>query len=142
MTKLLSKNDVIKVLNMNDTIEILEKAFEDLSNGNAIMPQRTPITAPDYNGLSLFMPAYLKGMGALGAKVVTVYKDNPSKFDLPTVLGTIIILDEKTGAPIALNGRRIFNRDAYRRSSRFSNKTFSKGRFKSACLVRKRAVWQ
>jgi len=102
MTKLLSKSDVIKILSMDDQINILEKAFEDLSNGNAVMPQRTPITAPDHNGLVLYMPAYLKGMGALGAKVVTVYKDNIPKYNLPTVLGTIILLDDKTGAPLAL----------------------------------------
>jgi ornithine cyclodeaminase/alanine dehydrogenase-like protein (mu-crystallin family) len=41
-------------------------------------------------------------MGALGAKVVTVYKNNPEKFNIATVLGTIILLDEKTGAPIAI----------------------------------------
>lgn len=102
MTKLLSKNDVMKVLNMNDTIDILEKAFTDLSEGKAVMPLRTPILTPDHNGLALFMPAYLKGIGALGAKVVTVYKDNMPKYNLPTIFGTIILLDEKTGAPIAL----------------------------------------
>jgi len=102
VTKLLSKNDVIKILNMKDTIEILEKAFHDLSTENAVMPQRTPITSPNHSGLALFMPAYLKGMGALGAKVVTVYKNNPEKYRMPTVLGTIILLEEKTGAPIAV----------------------------------------
>lgn len=102
MTKLLSRSDVTQVLNMNDTIEILEKAFSDLSNDKAIMPQRTPIAAPDLGGLALFMPAYLKGMGALGAKIVTVYKDNLVKYELPSILGTIILLDENTGAPIAL----------------------------------------
>lgn len=102
MTKLLSKNDVMKVLNMNDTIDILEKAFTDLSDGKAVMPLRTPILTPDHNGLALFMPAYLRGIGALGAKVVTVYKDNLPKYNLPTILGTIILLDEKTGAPIAI----------------------------------------
>ena len=102
MTRLLSRQDVEKVLTMSDVIDILEKAFKDYATGNAIMPQRTPIAASDHGGVALFMPAYLKGMGALGAKVVTVYKDNPSKFNLPTVLGTIILLDEKTGAPIAI----------------------------------------
>jgi ornithine cyclodeaminase/alanine dehydrogenase-like protein (mu-crystallin family) len=87
---------------MVDTIEIMEKAFTDLSNDKAVMPQRIPITAPDLGGLTLFMPAYLKGMGALGAKIVSVYKDNIAKYDLPTILGTIILLDEKTGAPMAL----------------------------------------
>ena len=102
MTKILSKQDVMKVLEMKDTIEILEKAFGDLATGQAVMPQRTPITAPDHGGLALFMPAYLKGMGALGAKIVTVYKDNPSKYEMATVLGTILLLDEKTGAPVAI----------------------------------------
>ena len=102
MTKLLSKNDVMKVLDMKDTIAILEKAFHDLATEKAVMPQRTPITSPDHSGLALFMPAYLKGMGALGTKVVTVYKNNPVKYDMPTVLGTIILLEEKTGAPIAV----------------------------------------
>lgn len=102
MPRLLSKNDVMKTLTMNDTIEILEKAFDDLANGKAVMPQRTPITSPDNNGLVLFMPAYLKGIGALGTKVVTVYKDNVPKYNLPTILGTIILLDEKTGAPISI----------------------------------------
>lgn len=102
MARLLSRQDVMQVLNMQDTIEILNQAFDDLAQGRAVMPQRTPITSPEYGGLALFMPAYLKGMGALGAKVVTVYKDNPAKYNMPTVLGTIILLDEKTGAPIAL----------------------------------------
>lgn len=102
MTRLLSRSDVMKVLDMADTLDILEAAFADLSNGAAVMPQRTPITSPDYGGLALFMPAYLKGMGALGAKVVTVYKENPAKYNLATVLGTIILLDEKTGATIAI----------------------------------------
>ncbi len=102
MTKLLSRNDVMKVLDMKDTIGILEKAFNDLATDKAVMPQRTPIASPDHGGIALFMPAYLKGMGALGAKIVTVYKDNPSKYQMATVLGTIILLDEKTGAPVAL----------------------------------------
>ena len=102
MTKLLSRNDVRQVLNMQDTIAILQQAFLDLAQDKAVLPQRTPIPAPEHNGLALFMPAYLKGMGALGAKVVTVYMDNPEKFQLPTVLGTIILLDEKTGAASAI----------------------------------------
>ncbi len=102
MTKLLSRSDVMEVLDMNDTITILESAFRDLATGNAVMPQRTPIAVSEHTGLALFMPAYLKGMGALGAKVVTVYKENPVKYDMATVLGTIILLDEKTGAPVAV----------------------------------------
>ena len=69
MTKLLSRKDVMQILNMTDTIEILEKAFADLSNEKAVMPQRTPVAAPDHGGVAYFMPAYLKGIGAIGAKM-------------------------------------------------------------------------
>lgn len=102
MTRLLSRSDVMQVLDMDSTISILEKAFRDFATGNADMPQRTPIRAPEHAGLALFMPAYLKGMGALGCKIVTVYPQNPGKYELPTVLGTLLLLDEKTGAPIAI----------------------------------------
>jgi alanine dehydrogenase len=102
MTRLLSRGDVAKVLGMQETIDILEMAFRDLASEKATMPQRTPIPAPEQGGVALFMPAYLKGLGALGAKIVTVYKDNPTKFDLPTVIGTISLLDEKNGNPLAI----------------------------------------
>ncbi len=102
MAILLSKDDVKKLLTMRETIDILQRAFGDLASDHAVMPQRTPISAAAHGGVALFMPAYLKGMGALGAKVVTVYKDNPAKFGMPTVLGTIILLDDTTGAPLAV----------------------------------------
>ena len=102
MALLLSKSDVAKLLDMPEVIDIMAKAFADLSNGDAELPQRTPIVVPKEEGLALFMPAYLKGMGALGAKIVTVFKNNPARYDMPNVMGTILMNDERTGKPIAL----------------------------------------
>ena len=102
MTLLLSKSDVQKVLDMKTTMDIVEKAFAELYLGSAMMPQRTPIKVPDHTGVALFMPAYIKNMGALGAKIVTVYKDNPKKHNMPTVMGTIALLDQKTGEPLSI----------------------------------------
>ncbi len=101
-TRLLSKSDIQGFLTMGVCMDAVEKAFADLANGEAVMPQRTPIPVPGHMGLALFMPAYIKSLGALGAKVVTVYKENMSKYDLPVVLGTIILLDEETGFPICI----------------------------------------
>lgn len=101
-TRLLSRKDIESFLTMRLCLEAVEKAFADLASGQATMPQRTPIFFPDHHGVALFMPAHIKSLGALGAKVVTVYKDNMPKHGLPTVLGTIILLDEATGFPIAL----------------------------------------
>ena len=102
MAILLNRQDVSELLTMADTIAILEKAFADYKNGKVVMPVRLGIAAPDYAGLALFMPCYLKGMGALGIKTVTVYKDNPSQYNLPTVMGTITLLDHTTGKTLAV----------------------------------------
>ena len=68
------------------------------------MPQRTVFIDPNVGGWIGFMPAYLKTSGALGVKAVTVYKNNPSAFNLPTTLGTILVQDQKTGQVLAVDG--------------------------------------
>jgi alanine dehydrogenase len=95
MTLILNKNDVASVLEMKDCMDAMETAFGELANGTAVLPLRTAIAPPD--GLSLYMPAYLKTMGALACKVVTVYKNNPAKYNLPTTIGKVLLQDPATG---------------------------------------------
>lgn len=95
MPLLLSREDVVKVLNMSDCMEAVEKAFAEMANGTAVLPLRINITPPD--GLALYMPAYLKEMGALACKVVTVYKDNPSQHNLPVTIGKVLLQDPDSG---------------------------------------------
>lgn len=95
MTLILSRGDVMKLLDMKDCIAVVEKAFAELSNGTAVLPLRTAIKPQ--GGLSLYMPAYLKEYGALACKVVTVYKDNPSNFNLPTTIGKVLLQNPDTG---------------------------------------------
>ena len=100
MTLILNRNDVISVLRMQDCMDVVEKAFAELANGTAVLPLRTGIKPPD--GISLYMPAYLKEMGALACKVVTVYKDNPSKYNMPTTIGKVLLQDINTGDVICI----------------------------------------
>jgi len=95
MTLLLSRDDVARVLTMPDCIDAVEQAFGELAAGTVDMPLRIGIHPP--GGVSLYMPAYLKGMGALACKVVTVFNDNPSRHKLPTTLGKILLQDPETG---------------------------------------------
>ena len=97
---ILSRNDVASVLSMKECMTSVEMAFRELSEGTAIMPLRTAITTPD--GLALYMPAYLKQMGALACKVVTVYKNNPAKHKLPTTIGKVLLQDPETGDVICI----------------------------------------
>jgi ornithine cyclodeaminase/alanine dehydrogenase len=85
---------------MADCMDVVEKAFAELANGTAVLPLRINITPPD--GLALYMPAYLKEMGALACKVVTVYKNNPAKHDLPTTIGKVLLQNPDTGEVICI----------------------------------------
>jgi alanine dehydrogenase len=100
MTLILNRNDVISVLQMQDCMDVVEKAFAEFANGTAVLPLRTGIKPPD--GVSLYMPAYLKEMGALACKVVTVYKDNPTKHNMPTTIGKVLLQDINTGDVVCI----------------------------------------
>lgn len=100
MVLILTREDVMKVLLMKDCIDVLEKAFTELSNGTAVLPLRIGIKPP--GGLSLYMPAYLEDMNALACKVVTVYKDNPNKHNMPTTIGKVLLQDSTTGDVVCI----------------------------------------
>jgi len=102
MALLLRREDVQQLLDISSTIEILERAFAELAAGTVTMPQRTALRVEQAAGVALFMPAFLPGMGALGAKVVTVFGRNPTEHSLPAVLGTILLLDPQTGEVVCI----------------------------------------
>jgi len=97
---LLTGDEVMRVLDMPDGMDAVEKAFAELASGTAIMPLRINLFTTD--GLALYMPAYLKRMGALACKVVTSYKNNPIKHSLPTILGKVLVQDPETGDVICI----------------------------------------
>lgn len=101
MALLLNRSDVQQVLTMGKAIDAVEAAFGELANETAEMPPRTVMIDPAVGGWIAYMPAYIKTSGSLGIKAVTVYKDNPAKFDLPTTIGTILVQDNKTGEVVA-----------------------------------------
>jgi len=102
MALLLTRADIQSFLTIKDAMEAVEEAFRQLALGTVDMPQRPVIRVPEHHGVVLFMPALIGGMGALGMKVVTVYPDNPQKYDLPTVLGLILLNDPATGKVVAI----------------------------------------
>ncbi|MBU0493448.1 MAG: ornithine cyclodeaminase family protein, partial [Chloroflexi bacterium] len=102
MALLLTRTDIQSFLTIKDAMEAVEEAFRQLALGTVDMPQRPVIRVPDHHGVVLFMPALIGGMGALGMKVVSVYPDNPKKYDKPTVLGLILLNDPATGEVVAI----------------------------------------
>ena len=97
MVRILTKDNVAQLLNMADALEYVEEAYKQLTLGNAFVPQRIAITDPA-PGLTLIMPGIIGGeMSALATKIVSVYKKNPEKYNMPTVLAKVMIQDINTG---------------------------------------------
>jgi len=103
MALLLTRKDVEALLPMSEAMAAVEEAFRQYALGNVTMPLRSTIRIPGYKGVNLGMPAYIGGeMDALGLKVVSVYGDNPARYNLPTVIATVLLNDPRSGALLAI----------------------------------------
>ncbi|HEV7255961.1 MAG TPA: ornithine cyclodeaminase family protein [Mesorhizobium sp.] len=100
---------VDRALRPEKLVEILRRAFRE----GAVQPLRHHHTIEHGRGAPttlLLMPAWTKPGGAnayAGVKIVTVSPDNGHK-NLPAVMGTYLLLDAETGAPLAaIDGPRL-----------------------------------
>ncbi len=92
----LSDQDIAKLLTMEEAIEAVEGAFAQLRRGKVVMPTRSTIMLPKYNGSISFMPSYLEESGAQATKIISIYPDNPKK-GLPTTAAWIVVNNPETG---------------------------------------------
>jgi len=91
-----SDGDIAKLLTMEETIDAVEQAFKEYAKGDVMMPPRSTIMVPKYNGSISFMPSYLTGLDAQATKIISIYPDNRAK-GLPTTAAWLVVNDPKTG---------------------------------------------
>ncbi len=97
--RILSAADVEGALDWDSLVERLRRAFRR----GAEVPVRHhhEIANPGGpEGTLLLMPAWQAGLH-IGIKIVTIFPDNDAR-GLPSVMGAYLLLDGKSGAPIAL----------------------------------------
>ena len=100
--RILSGADVRDALPMATAVECMKEAFASLSRGDAAIPPRTLLAAPDGGGVTLVMPARVDGEpGSLAVKVVSVFDRNPD-IGLARVQAAVTVLEPSTGRPLAL----------------------------------------
>lgn len=97
----LSRADLRLLVSMNDAVELMKRAFAELSAGRTISPLRTNIHVEAGGGDSLYMPAYVPAMDALGVKLVSVFPRNAER-GLPTITALVCMVDPETGEPLAI----------------------------------------
>ena len=103
-TLLLNPSDVRENARMSEVIAAVEEAFAAYQRGDTQMPAKSYIDLPEYNGDFRSMPAYMNAgtWDAAGIKWVNVHTDNAERYDLPTVLGTMIYSDPRNAFPLAI----------------------------------------
>jgi alanine dehydrogenase len=99
--RVLSQNDVRQAVSMAQAIEIVKRAFAQLSADKAVVPIRTQLEVKSHEGITLFMPAYLQESDDLGVKIVSVFPRN-LETGLPTIHALVVVVDAETGCPAAV----------------------------------------
>ena len=89
----LSQEEVERLLDVDQLLDALERAFVELSAGRASVPPR--IAAFSERGLLGAMPGYVDGV--LAAKLVTLFPDHE-----PSHQALIAVFDAETGTPTAV----------------------------------------
>ncbi|MBN9389465.1 MAG: ornithine cyclodeaminase family protein [Chloroflexi bacterium] len=105
---ILSKADILKVVDWRAAVEEVGQAFAALAAGRANVPLRTHFPLESQEGLLLLMPGYIEGPasstgpeGQLAVKLVSIFNHNPAR-GLPLIYGLVTLFEADTGRPLAL----------------------------------------
>ena len=104
---ILNKNQINKLVTMNEAIVTMKTAFVQLSKREANIPVRLSTDIPGKNATSLVMPAYLLDSPYYTVKVVSVNYSNPQE-GLPLLHSSVQVFDASKGNIVAtLDGESI-----------------------------------
>ena len=93
--------EVKKLLTVSEAIELIKKAFIQITNKSVKIPQRIILEMPEVNADSLTMPVYSADEKKYGVKIVSLNRDNPTK-NLPFIHALMILIDSEYGKPLAI----------------------------------------
>ena len=97
--RVLSEEDVRSALSMEEAIDVMAKAFAQLSNGSLSMPVRMVSHFDDT--MLFYKPAASKNEDIIGVKLLTQVSSNRER-SLPVIQGIIVLTDYHNGRFLAL----------------------------------------
>jgi ornithine cyclodeaminase len=99
--KIFRAQEIEQALSMGEAIEVVKDAFVQLSGKQAQSPVRSSLNLGEEGEVALVMPAFLSRSNALGAKLVTVFPQNPRR-SLAAVQALVVLFDATSGSPLAV----------------------------------------
>ena len=101
-TLLLKEGEIRELSDMKEIIGYVETAYSYHAQRKVQMPAKKYLFFKKFEGDLRIMPCFIRGLDQAGVKNVNVHPNNTRKFNLPTVMGLIELVDPETGFPVAV----------------------------------------
>jgi alanine dehydrogenase len=99
--RVISQDDVERLLPMPVCIDLVERALVETSKGRAVLPLRQAVWMPDRTGMIGLMPGWLGEPASLGIKIVSIFPGNHgTPYD--SHQGAVLLFDTKHGQTLAV----------------------------------------
>jgi alanine dehydrogenase len=98
---ILSQNEVKSCLPMGEAIRAVREAYIAFAKGRVKMPPVMHLDVSQYNGEVDIKSGYIEDLGLIGTKIASGFYEN-YKLGLPPGVAVIILMDLKTGIPLAI----------------------------------------
>ena len=98
---ILREAEIRELLDLQECIEAVERAFAAYSTGQAELPAVINLDVPEHRGEIHVKAGHLRGGGHYAVKIASGFYDNPSK-GLPQNDGMVLVFEAQTGQPAAL----------------------------------------
>ncbi|MFP4482647.1 MAG: ornithine cyclodeaminase family protein [Thermovirgaceae bacterium] len=102
-TRLLSQEEVKKLITMKDVVEAVEKTFKGMGEGTVVNPTKVGLdlgetaSFPPYEGFMNAMPAYVGWQDTAGIKWAGGFLGARKKMGLPYITSLILLIDPRVG---------------------------------------------
>ena len=97
----LDRHEVVRLLPMEECVEVMARALATVARGNAILPLRPMIRLPDSPNIFALMPAYLGDPKSVGVKVLTVFPVNHGT-SIDAHQGAVLLFEADHGRLLAI----------------------------------------
>ena len=97
--RILSRRQVLELLSLHDCIAAVEDAFRRHAEGRTLGPGVLGVPAAG-GGFHIKAAGLLGPRSYFAAKTNANFPENPRRFGLPTIRGTVMLADAETGGPV------------------------------------------
>jgi alanine dehydrogenase len=99
--RILSRREVLELLSLRECMAAVEQAFRLHADGGTFGPGVLGVPAAR-GGFHIKAAGLIGPRSYFAAKTNANFPDNPERFGLPTIRGTVMLADAETGEPLAM----------------------------------------